>query len=80
MSRALRLLLVVLIVATGVLGTLQLSQADGQQLERCGTPGTPFFRVCPPGQTCCNASCGICTPEGVGCVQIACEFNPPGQS
>jgi hypothetical protein len=29
--------------------------------------------LCPVGQVCCNASCGICTePEG-SCIQIACE-------
>jgi hypothetical protein len=79
MNKTLRVMVAALIVVAGVFGTLQLSQADGQQLERCGTPGTPFFRVCPPGQVCCNASCGICTPPDVGCIQIACEFNPPGQ-
>jgi hypothetical protein len=29
--------------------------------------------VCGPGTTCCNASCGICTPPGMVCIQIACE-------
>jgi hypothetical protein len=28
--------------------------------------------TCPRGQVCCNASCGICTPPGVACPQIAC--------
>jgi hypothetical protein len=32
----------------------------------CGTV------TCPDGQSCCNASCGICTPPGVACIQIAC--------
>jgi hypothetical protein len=29
--------------------------------------------TCPAGQTCCNASCGICAPMGGVCIQIACE-------
>ncbi len=28
--------------------------------------------VCANGQYCCNASCGICAPPGVACIQIAC--------
>src|SRR5436190_2023897 len=28
--------------------------------------------VCELGQTCCNASCGICTPPGASCIQISC--------
>lgn len=28
--------------------------------------------VCGPGTYCCNASCGICAPEGGVCIQIAC--------
>ena len=79
MVKKLRLVTLLLIVAAGFCGALQLSQADSPPLETCGAPGSPFFRVCPPGQSCCNASCGICTPEGVGCIQIACEFDPPGR-
>ena len=30
--------------------------------------------LCGPGLTCCNASCGICTPPNVACIQIACDF------
>lgn len=29
--------------------------------------------TCGAGQVCCNASCGICTPPGHACIQIACE-------
>jgi hypothetical protein len=29
--------------------------------------------TCGPGLVCCNASCGICTPPGFACIQIACE-------
>ncbi len=32
----------------------------------CGTA------VCPSGQYCCNASCGMCAPMGAACIQIAC--------
>jgi len=28
--------------------------------------------ICSPGLVCCNASCGICTPPGGACIQIAC--------
>jgi len=28
--------------------------------------------VCPAGQVCCNASCGICTPPGGACILIGC--------
>ena len=41
--------------------------------EQCGN------RHCGAGSYCCNASCGICTPEGSGCIQIACAPAPrPG--
>jgi hypothetical protein len=29
--------------------------------------------VCSAGNVCCNASCGICTPPGRACIQIACD-------
>ncbi|AKU98950.1 hypothetical protein AKJ09_05614 [Labilithrix luteola] len=44
--------------------------------------------TCKPGETCCNESCGICTPEGGFCTQQAClhdagndaaSLNGPGQ-
>jgi len=28
--------------------------------------------TCAAGQVCCNASCGICTPPGGACIQLAC--------
>jgi hypothetical protein len=37
------------------------------KVETCGE------KICPAGETCCNASCGICTPPGWACIQIACE-------
>ncbi|MFT3921667.1 MAG: hypothetical protein QM778_03955 [Myxococcales bacterium] len=29
--------------------------------------------TCAPGQTCCNASCGICTDPGKGCIKMFCQ-------
>jgi hypothetical protein len=29
--------------------------------------------TCGSGRVCCNASCGICTPPGGVCIQIACD-------
>jgi hypothetical protein len=29
--------------------------------------------TCSPGLVCCNASCGICTPPGSSCIQVACD-------
>jgi len=34
---------------------------------RCGET------TCGEGEECCNASCGICVPEGGSCIQISCE-------
>jgi len=37
------------------------------------TPPSPCGnQICATGQVCCNASCGICTPPGYACIQIAC--------
>ncbi|KAL1840924.1 hypothetical protein VTJ49DRAFT_7622 [Mycothermus thermophilus] len=36
-------------------------------LEQCGPV------VCAQGTTCCNPSCGICTPPGVACTMQACQ-------
>jgi hypothetical protein len=42
------------------------SAGGGTVGETCGK------NVCPSGQTCCNASCGICAPPDGACIQIAC--------
>src|SRR5262245_59027283 len=34
--------------------------------------------VCPAGQVCCNASCGICAPPDGVCTQQVCEPPPSG--
>lgn len=31
---------------------------------------------CPAGETCCNPSCGICTPPGKGCIKLLCQRPP----
>ncbi len=38
----------------------------GSGVVACGTA------TCGAGQFCCNASCNLCAPAGVGCIQIAC--------
>lgn len=39
-----------------------------------GMGGEPCGPVtCRDGLVCCNASCGICTPPGGSCIEIACE-------
>lgn len=38
-----------------------------EKVQTCGKT------VCPAGQVCCNLSCGICTPPGWACIQIACD-------
>jgi hypothetical protein len=37
-------------------------------------PGGPVcgMNTCNAGDVCCNASCGICTPPGGFCIQLAC--------
>lgn len=59
-------------VIRGPAGLSQILIADefylpADKIETCGNT------VCPPGQTCCNASCGICTPPSVACIQIVCD-------
>jgi len=34
--------------------------------------------TCGPGQVCCNASCGICTPPDGACIQMVCEPKDAG--
>jgi len=52
------------LVAVCQSGTCQTATASAG--EACGPT------VCPSGEVCCNASCGICTPPGGVCIQIAC--------
>ena len=63
--------------------TLRFVCPDGQQpfFDDCGCgcediPGEVCGDiVCPDGELCCNASCGICTPPGGVCTQQACDDN-----
>jgi hypothetical protein len=48
-------------VCTGV-----CKRQTAQAGEACGST------ICPSGQVCCNASCGICTEPGGVCIQLAC--------
>ena len=46
----------------------------GWEILACPSEGEACGGVtCPAGTSCCNASCGICTPPGMACIQIACE-------
>lgn len=50
-----------------------------QRSDSTGTGGGAACgrTVCPAGQVCCNASCGICTPPGGACIQMACSPATP---
>lgn len=54
-------------VAKCDLATHKCTAAPKPAGVQCGTA------TCPSGQVCCNASCGICTPPGNFCIQIACN-------
>lgn len=57
-------------------GTQQFFNECGCGCEK--VVGTPCGNnVCGPGLSCCNASCGWCVPEGMMCIQIACEQPSP---
>jgi hypothetical protein len=45
----------------------QEQSLGGKKGEPCGT------NTCGQGEYCCNASCGICAPEGGFCTQQVCE-------
>lgn len=56
------------------------SAAQTQRGEEQAAPsrGQPCGKnVCDPGMVCCNESCGICTPPGGACIQLACEDDAP---
>lgn len=48
--------------------------SDGSANVVCGAV------ICAAGQSCCNPSCGICTPPGSACIQIVCglDASPSG--
>lgn len=43
-------------------------------VQQCGDT------TCGEGTVCCNASCGICTPPGRVCIQVACDPATAGKS
>ncbi|KAK0640614.1 hypothetical protein B0T16DRAFT_334381 [Cercophora newfieldiana] len=44
---------------------------DSPTQEKCG------HNICPAGESCCNPSCGICTPPGKGCIKLLCRGPEP---
>jgi hypothetical protein len=42
------------------------------QCVRAPCPPACGKNTCSTGQTCCNASCGICTEPGQGCIKMLC--------
>ena len=54
-------------VTGGASGRGGASGTGGASGQACGR------NVCGPGETCCNASCGLCVPAGAGaCIAIVC--------
>ncbi|KAL2755343.1 hypothetical protein ACRALDRAFT_1076976 [Sodiomyces alcalophilus JCM 7366] len=53
-------------------GTTCIIDMNGHPTCAPGDPCGPT--VCGPGTVCCNRSCGICTPPGGMCIQIACDL------
>lgn len=50
------------------------SDAGGTILGDGGVMGEPCGpTTCAVGQVCCNASCGICTAPGEGCIDLFCD-------
>jgi len=53
---------------------------DASRPEDGGPGGEPCgATTCGPGLSCCNASCGLCSPPGTGCPAIACVDGGPGE-
>lgn len=57
--------------ATAAAGQTGSSVGAGS-LASCG------YTFCPPGQICCNATCGLCAAPGESCPQRTCIGAPPG--
>jgi hypothetical protein len=51
---------------------LYLPPSPAEEGEPCGQ------NSCGAGSYCCNASCGMCAPEGAACIQVACAPAPAG--
>jgi hypothetical protein len=76
------------LIATVVLGALACGQATTATVDTPTAAETPELRggrkpvvcgptICPAGQVCCNASCGICAPPDGACTQQVCPPPPP---
>ena len=57
-------------VAYGSRGKCVANSLSGSRI--CGAT------ICASGTTCCNASCGVCTPPGMMCTQQICERRDDG--
>ncbi len=60
-------------------GGTAISDASGGSGNIAGTNGGGAWvacncNACPPGQFCCNWSCGICKPNGGSCHQRTCDW------
>ncbi len=72
----------------GCVATCKQRFRPGRPQERCicacgrgDGSSTPCGTVtCPPGEVCCNRSCGICTEPGGFCIQIFCDEPRPTRS
>jgi hypothetical protein len=69
------LILTAALAAAGCTVDVDIGQhgRDGGPVVDAGGPEVCGDVVCGPGTTCCNASCGICTPPGVACTTVVCE-------
>jgi hypothetical protein len=57
--------------------TIRFFCAEGQPFSNecgcgCDTGASCGGNTCGAGEYCCNESCGICAPEGGGCIQLFC--------
>jgi hypothetical protein len=73
-ARSLRIAFFMMTVA-GLTGCS--SSSSGGSAEQIATGVTCGRTICAPGEVCCNASCGICTPPDGACIQVVCDPPPP---
>jgi len=57
-------------------GTFCIEGPNGPECVSKEPGATCGDTVCPLGEVCCNASCGICAPPDGACIQIDCEPEP----
>jgi hypothetical protein len=74
-ARSLRVALFTITV--GGLAASGCSSGSSGSAEQIATAVICGKTICAPGEVCCNASCGICTPPDGACIQVACEPPPP---